>query len=236
MHIITLRHAYWQFLFCMLTSVLAAQGKYPVADYLPNHLGDSLRFQIIAPEAGGHFIVAWPDTQVFRKQTVLKRTESTGAWRLETIAPDKGWQWYALSLQRGREMVFETPLLVLPAEAEHGATYRQAANFTVYAGGRKQGGGALTVEVKVEGKDSSRTPLRNFDDCLVIITTLIHTDPDGIRRGYEAKEWYARHFGLVKMAGESFALDSRGNRLRAQKSAIMLEKAKIGGELYRWNP
>ncbi len=236
MHTITPRQVHWLFLFCILTSVVVAQGKYPIADYLPNQLGDSLRFQTVAPEAGGHVMVAWPDTQVFRKQTVLKCTESTGAWRLETVTPDKGWQWYVLSLQRGQEMVFDMPLLVLPAEVEHGATYRQAATFAVYAGGRKQGGGALTIEVKVEGKDSSRTPLRNFDDCLVIVTTLTRTDPDGIRRGAETKAWYARHFGLVKMATESFALDARGNRLRTQKSAIMLEKAKIGGERYRWNP
>ncbi len=218
------------------TAWLTAQTRYPLSDYMPNQAGDSLRFENITPNAKDPILIAWPDTMEFRKQRVLKRTESTGSYRLEVVDPAEGWKLFLIGLHDGREMIFDKPLLLLPQQVEHGAVYKASSPFSVFASGRKQGSGVQHYEIKVEGNDSSRTPLRNFDDCLVLTTVAIRTDPDGVRRGYEIKEWYARGFGLIKMAGEAFTLDAKGARTRIVKAAGMLEKAKIGGESYKWNP
>lgn len=212
-----------------------AQAKYRLSDYMPNHAGDSLLFQNLHPAAKEPILIAWPDTATFKGQIVLERTESTGGRRLEWLDPSEGWKLFLIGLQKNTDMIFEKPLLLLPAEVEHGAVYRSSSPFSVYVAGRKAGAGMQQYEIKVEGHDTSRTPLRNFGECLVLITTANRTDADGVRRGYEIKEWYARDFGLVKMAGEAYTLDAKGARTRVVKAAGMLEKAKINGESYKWN-
>lgn len=215
------------------TVLLQAQDTYRIAEYMPNQLGDSLQFQNIVPGAKDPILIAWPDTVAFRKQLVLKRTESTGSHRLETIDVE-GWKIWLIGMGQGREMIFDHPLILLPAVVEHGAAYKASAPFSVFSAGRKQGSGALHYEIQVEGNDSSSTPLQNFADCLVLSTLAIRSDPDGVRRGYEIKEWYAKGFGLVKMAGEAFTLDAKGGRSRVVKAAGVLEKAMIGGQGHKW--
>ncbi|HRJ15830.1 MAG TPA: hypothetical protein PLI34_12625 [Saprospiraceae bacterium] len=221
--------------FGLLTTAAQAQAKYRLADYMPNHAGDSLLFQNLNPAVKEPILIAWPDTATFKGQTVLERTESTGGRRLELLDPAEGWKLFLVGFQKGTDMIFEKPLLLLPAEVEHGAVYRSSSPFSVFSSGRKLGAGIQNYEIKVQGHDTSRTPLRNFGECLVIITTSTRTDTDGVRRGYEIKEWYARDFGLVKMAGEAFTLDAKGARTRVVKAAGMLEKAKVAGESYKWN-
>lgn len=219
--------------FAASAATLQAQATYPIAAYMPNQLGDSLQFQSIVPGAEGPLLVAWPDTVEFRKQLVLERTESAGSRRLERIDAE-GWQIWLIGMGRGREMIFDKPMLLLPAVVEHGAVYKASSPFSLFLDGRRQGGGVQHFEIKVEGHDSSGTPLQNFGDCLLIVTTAIRQDPDGLRRGYEIREWYAKGFGLVKMAGEAFTLDAKGARTRIVKAAALLEKAKIGGVGFKW--
>ncbi len=216
------------------TAWLPAQTRYSLAEYMPNRAGDSLIFENIVPGATAPILISWPDMVEFRKQSVLKRTESTGGYRLETMDPADGWKLFLTGFSNGKEMIYDKPLLLLPPLLEHGAVYKSSSPFSVFSAGRREGSGVQHYEIKVEGNDSSRTPLRNFDDCIVLVTLATRTDPDGVRRGYEIKEWYARGFGLVKMAGEAFALDAKGARTRIVKAAGMLEKARIGGEGYKW--
>lgn len=224
-------------LFLILTGCLSlsAQAKYSIAEYMPIQAGDSLVFQNLTPNAKDPILIAWPDTVSFRKQRVLKRIESTGSHRFETIDAVQGWQLYLIGMPNKQEIIFEKPMLLLPAEVEHGKTYTASSPFSLFADGRKYGSGVQQFEIRVDGHDTSRTPLQNFADCLVLTTISIRTDAGGIRRGYELKEWYARGFGLVKMAGEAFALDSKGARTRIVKAAGMLEKAKVAGEGHKWN-
>jgi hypothetical protein len=214
---------------------LSAQAKYRLVEFMPAQAGDSLVFQNLTPNAKEPILVAWPQTVEFRKQPVLKRTESTGSHRFETVDAEQGWQLYLIGMPNKQDIIFEKPLLLLPAEVEHGKTYKTSSPFSLFSDGRKYGSGIQQFEIRVDGHDTSRTPLQNFAECLVINTISIRTDADGVRRGYELKEWYARGFGLVKMAGEAFVLDSKGARTRIVKAAGMLEKAMIAGEGHKWN-
>lgn len=224
-------------LFLMLAGCLSlsAQAKYQIVEFMPAQPGDSLVFQNLTPNAKEPILIAWPDTASFRKQRVLKRIESTGSHRFETIDAVQGWQLYLIGMPNKQEIIFEKPMLLLPAEVEHGKTYKASSPFSLFSDGRKYGSGVQQFEIRVDGHDTSRTPLQNFADCLVLTTISTRTDADGARRGYELKEWYARGFGLVKMAGEAFVLDSKGVRTRIVKAAGMLEKAKVAGEGHKWN-
>jgi len=214
---------------------LVAQTKYNLLEYIPNQLGDSLVFDNFAGGTAQTLAVAWPDTQLFKKQITLKRTESSGAFRLETIDAQRGWQIYLLAPSSRREFLFENPLQLLPPLVEHGASYTGETTYAHIVDGRKQGSGKIRFVVTVQGHDSSKTPLQSFGDCLVISTLVERTDPDGRRSGYELKEWYARNFGLVKMAGDAFNLDAKNTRTQIVKAAAMVKKAKINGIAYKWD-
>lgn len=211
-----------------------AQAGYTLHDYMPNSVGDSLVFDYFSGGAADSLLVAWPDTQLFKRQIVWKRTESTGAFRLETIHEQTGWQVFLIAPSTRRQFVFDSPAQLLPPAVQHGEVYTSEAAFTALDDGRKQGTGRFQFQVTVQGHDSSKTPLRNFGDCLVISTLATRTNPDGRKSGYELKEWYARNFGLVKMAGEAFNLDAKGNRTQIVKAAATIQKAKVRGVSYKW--
>ena len=139
--------------FCIAFGFLAisaqAQTKYRLADYMPNHAGDSLLFQNLNPAIKEPILIAWPDTATFKGQTVLERTESTGGRRLELLDPAEGWKLFLIGFQKNTDMIFEKPLLLLPAEVEHGAVYRSSSPFSVFSSGRKLGAGIQNYEIKV---------------------------------------------------------------------------------------
>jgi hypothetical protein len=212
-----------------------AQTNYVLADYMPNRVGDSLVFDYFSGGIADSLLVAWPDTQLFKRQLAWKRKESTGAFRLETLDEQQGWQVFLIAPSTRRQFVFDSPAQLLPPAVQHGEVYTSEATFTTLDDGRKQGTGRFQFRVTVQGHDSSKTPLRNFGDCLVISTLATRTDSDGRKSGYELKEWYARNFGLVKMAGEAFNIDAKGNRTNIVKAAATIRKAKIGGVSYKWD-
>jgi hypothetical protein len=222
------------FLLLLFPIILPAQIVYNICDYLPNGVGDTLVFQHISPNASDSIDVTWPSKHLFRGDSVTLRVESTGGRRLETIDNQAGWRIYMIGFPNRIEHFFNEALTILPPTVKHGETYQSAVEFSLINDGRKQGTGKQEYTIKVEGNDSSSTPFRNFGDCLVLNTLSIQTLPDGTKRGYQLKEWYARDVGLVKMAGEAFQLDSKNNRTRVFKTAGILIKGKVGEASYNW--
>ena len=222
------------FLLLLISPLVQAQLTYNILDYIPNGVGDSLVYEQMSSLTPDSLLVAWPSLRALRKDSVLYRIESTGGRRYETLDDTLGWKIYMIGLPNAGDLVLQNGLGILPPVVKHGETYRSSAPFTVIRDGKKQGSGTLEYAITVEGNDSSQTPFRNFGDCLVLNTLSVRTDPDGIRRGYQLKEWYARGLGLVKMAGEAFTLDHRQQRVRVIKAAGILVKGKVGGVSYHW--
>lgn len=222
------------FLLLLFPLILPAQIVYNICDYLPNGIGDTLVFQHISANANDSLYVTWPSVHLFRGDSVLLRVESTGGRRFETIDNQAGWRIYMTGFPNRIEHIFNEALTILPAKVRHGETYQSAVEFSLSYDGRKQGTGKQEYAITVEGNDSSSTPFRNFGDCLVLNTLSIQTAPDGTKRGYQLKEWYARDVGLVKMAGEAFHLDGKNNRTRVTKAAGILIKGRVGVTSYNW--
>jgi hypothetical protein len=219
-------------LLLLFPAILPAQIVYNICDYLPNGVGDTLVFQHVS--TGDSIYVSWPSKQLFRGDSVNLRLESTGGRLFETIDYQAGWRIYMTGYPNRIEHIFNEALTILPPTVRHGETYQSAVEFSLINDGRKQGTGKQEYTIKVEGNDSSSTPFRNFGDCLVLNTLSIQTLPDGTKRGYQLKAWYARDVGLVKMAGETFQLDGKNNRTRVIKAAGILIKGRVGETSYNW--
>ena len=132
----------------------------------------------------------------------------------------------SIQLASGWEYRFETPLALLPAALQTWHTFSVQAEFIAYYRGARRGKGLFQLEIKMQNKDSARTPLRNFGDCIVL-TAKAHTEGNGFPPfSYEITEWYARDVGLVKLAG-SFITGSNTQNLKIASNLIW---AKLQGE------
>lgn len=220
-------------LFTSLLIVLAlATGAqtFKLADYLPLRIGDSLQLQNMLGDKLPPLVIAYPDTIRFRGMPVVRRVENGGKQTLERLDA-KGWQWFTMGLDKNKELILESPITILPASVEQGENHVWETSYTLLENKQKRGGGKIRIDIKVEGNDSSRTPLQNFADCLVFTTTVTRTPTGSLAEGYTLKEWYARDIGLIKAAGEVFALTSSGKRQSKGRIALMLERAVIKGKI-----
>lgn len=219
------------FTFLLVVFVLAADAQtFQLADYLPLRIGDSLQLQNMLGEKLPPLVITYPDTIRFRGLPVVRRIENGGKQTLERLDA-KGWQWFTIGLDKTREMILESPIMVLPASVEQGENHVWETTYALLENKQKRGGGKIRIEIKVEGNDSSRTPLQNFADCLVFTTTVIRSPTGSPAEGYTIKEWYARDIGLIKAAGEVFAMTSSGKRQSKGRIALMLERAVIKGKI-----
>lgn len=206
---------------------LQAQPAYRIADYMPIRLGDSLQLQNILGENLPPLVATYSDTLRFKGQLAFKRKENA-QFRIEQM-DGTGLKLYAMGLGNGKEIVFDQPLTLLPASVKQGEVIKLESNYIFLENKQKKGAGRQTFEIKVEGNDSSRTPLQNFADCFVITTTAIRYPTGGTPEGYTVKEWFARDVGLVKSAGEVFSINAAGKRLPKGRIALMLERAVVNG-------
>ncbi len=219
----------YAFLFFALWHVfsLTGQPSYRIADYMPMRLGDTLQLQNMLDNKLPPLVATYSDTLRFRGQLAFKRKENN-QFRIEKLDA-AGWKLFAMGLGNGKELVFDQPITLLPATVKQGELIKGEANYILLEAKQKKGSGRQTVEIKVEGNDSSQTPLQNFSDCFVITTTVIRYPAAGAAEGYSIKEWYARNIGLIKAAGDVFSLNAAGKRVPKGKIALMLERAVANG-------
>lgn len=207
----------------------SAQFTFQVEEYFSGKPGDTLQLKNMLAEQLEPLVIAY-DTVRFRGQLVTRRIENTSTQRLEQWGP-KGWLLYTQGIGPGKELVFDAPLVLLPLVVKQGQIIEQTLGYTYLENKQRKGSGTLSYSVKVEGNDSSRTPLQNFADCLVTTTTIIRKSATGPAEGYSIKEWYARGIGLIKAAGEVFVLGPNEKRQSKGRIALMLERAVIKGQL-----
>jgi hypothetical protein len=212
-----------------LLSAVAMYGQpaYRIADYMPMRLGDTLQLQNMLDEKLPPLVATYSDTLHFKGQFAFKRKENA-QFRIEQLDAG-GWKLFAVGLGGGKEIIFDQPPTLLPATVKQGVVIKLESNYILLETKQKKGSGRQTFEIKVEGNDSSRTPLQNFADCFVITTTVIRYPAGGTTEGYTVKEWYARDIGLIKSAGEVFTVNAAGKRLPKGRVALMLERAVVNG-------
>lgn len=213
---------------CCSAFLQGQQGAFSIADYLPYQVGDSLVYQNAMRE-DERSVLHLPGLQFFRGDSLLRVADSRGGYRLERIGAD-GRSMYALFDGKGSEMIFKAPIQWLPAAVQQGHEIDSSYAYTLFEKGRKLRDGQQHLRVTVKGHDSTRTPLRNFADCLLIHTDTYTQLKSGARQGTTTSEWYAKGVGLVKIATETYRTDLKGARTSLQKDAMILYRAKVGGE------
>lgn len=215
----------------LLPLAVTAQLSFQVSEYRSALPGDTLVLKNMLGEQLEPLIITY-DTVRFRGQLVTRRLDNERIQRLEQFGAN-GWQLFTLGIGAGKELVFETPLLLMPASVKQGQVFEQKVGYAFIEQKQKKGTGTLTYSVKIEGNDSSRTPLQNFADCLVTTTTITRQATGSkIIEGHTIKEWYARGFGLIKAAGETYTINTAGKQQINGHIAIMLERAVVNGQLY----
>lgn len=182
---------------CLLTGSLQSQTPIERDQYLVNRPPDSLfLYNIITKDTIAISYREDPQDSTRYRQIL----DGMGSWTIQG-SKDQQPALESIQLASGWEYRFETPLELLPATLETWRTFSAQAEFVAYYRGVRRGKGLFQMEIRMQNKDSARTPLRNFGDCIVL-TTKAHTEGNGFPPlSYEFKEWYAREAGLVKLAG-----------------------------------
>ncbi len=190
--------------------------------YLANQAGDSLFLHNIIQKDTITFIFLADQKDSTRLQKIQP---GLGSWTIRTLP---GGEQYLESLQLvgGWQYRFHQPLPMLPFEFNNWHSFSNQTEFTAFKSGVRRGKGVFTLGYNVQNKDSARTPLRNFGDCIVLLTNAKCTGSGFPVLEYNFKEWYAKDIGLVKLAGSYTLRDVKPQTI---KIASNLVKAQIAG-------
>jgi hypothetical protein len=132
--------------------------------------------------------------------------------RIESFHPEDGLRVHRLGLGRSGELVYETPLVILPAMMEPGAIHSSESRFS-RKGSFLAGPGLHSVEAELLAVEDLELGSDVHPDCLRIRRRETRTEFDGSQEIYQATEWYARKIGLVKVSGERLEKDGHGETL-----------------------
>lgn len=208
---------------------LQAQESISIAEYMTAQAGDTLLFETTVGREiidSQYFIYSKTN---FRNQAVLKRAISDQSFYLEQLTPT-GLELYLIHKPDGTALLFDKPLLFIPATIKERQAHRDSTTFTILQNGEKQGTGAILVETNIEGFMTAETPLRNFVNCLIVNTKIIQKGAHGNQEVQEWKVWYAKGIGLVNAIVRTYHLEKTGKASPPQITMYQLQKAYVGGK------
>ncbi len=122
--------------------------------------------------------------------------------RIESFSAEEGLLVHRLGLGRSGELVYERPLVIIPARMTPGEVYSSQRRFARMRGGSKEDVGAHYVEAELLGVEELTIADEVFAECLRIRRHETRMDFNGGQEVYDATEWYAKGVGLVKVRGE----------------------------------
>jgi hypothetical protein len=136
--------------------------------------------------------------------------------RVESFDAEEGFRVHRLVLGRAGEIVYERPLVLLPAKMISGEVHSSQRRFARMAGGSKQDVGAHYAEAELLGAEAVTIGSEVFSDCIRIRRHETRMDFSGGQEVYDATEWYARGVGLVKVQGERSEKNEEGEVLATE--------------------
>ena len=137
--------------------------------------------------------------------------------RIESFDAEEGLRVHRLGLGRfGGELVYERPLLILPAKLTAGEIHSSQRRFARMTGGTKQDVGAHYVEAELLGIEELSISGEVFTECLRIRRHETRMDFNGGQEVYDATEWYAKGLGLVKAQGQRLEKNDEGEVLSTE--------------------
>ena len=133
--------------------------------------------------------------------------------RIESFSAEEGLLVHRLGLGRSGELVYERPLVILPARMKPGEVHSSQRRFARMRGGSKEDVGAHYVEAELLGIEEISISGEVFAECLRIRRHETRMDFSGGQEVYDATKWYAKGVGLVKVQGEKLEKDDQGEIL-----------------------
>ena len=136
--------------------------------------------------------------------------------RIESFDTEEGLLVHRLGLGRSGELVYERPLVILPARMTPGEFHSSQRRFARMSGGTKNDVGAHYVEAELLGVEELAIAGEVFSDCVRIRRHETRMDFSGGQETYDATEWYAKGVGLVKVQGERLEKNDDGEILSTE--------------------
>ena len=136
--------------------------------------------------------------------------------RIESFGAEERLLVHRLSIGRFGELVYERPLVILPARMTSGEIHSSQRRFARMAGGSKLDVGAHYAEAELLGVEELSIGPEIFSDCVRIRRHETRMDFSGRQETYDATEWYAKGVGLVKVQGERLEKNDDGEILSTE--------------------
>jgi hypothetical protein len=164
-----------------------------------SHTDDVLTVEVLAVEVDG--------------APAAVRMGSDRRRRIESFDAEQGLLVHRLGLGRSGELIYERPLVILPARMKPGEVHSSQRRFARMAGGSKLDVGAHYVEAELLGVEELTIGSEAFSECLRVRRHETRMDFNGGQEVYDATEWYAKGVGLVKGRGERLEKNDDGDIL-----------------------
>jgi|GEM_PF-1662227 len=221
------------FCFVLFSSANTAQrGGYNLKDYAPSNVGDEWRYKNLVKDGLSPIVVKVSSKAEWRGRDVVRRDESDGNYRLQFIDAVKGLSIAQLTFDGDKIIEYEKEARLLPLRFQLGQIYRSEIFYTYKEKGAIKDTGIQSYTVTVEAIEDVQTPLKLFAGCLLIRTRALRVDRNSSEQnGYELKEWYAPNVGVVKIIGEIFRKNNKGETVETLKVNAELESATINGQI-----
>jgi hypothetical protein len=217
-------------LFAFSSTAFSQRGGYNLKDYVPCNVGDEWRYKNLAQDGLSPIVIKVSSKQTWRGREVFQREENNGDYRLQFVDA-KGLSVGQLFFVGNHVIEYERAARLMPLNLKLGETYRSEVFYNYKENGVIKDTGVQTYTVTVESIADVQTPLKLFTGCLVIRTKALRVDrSSGQQKGYDLKEWYAPNVGAVKVVGELYWKNAKGEMTRNFKVNAELEAATINGQ------
>jgi hypothetical protein len=204
-----------------------AQKVVKLKDYVLSDVGDEWQYKNLAPDGLSPIIVKVSAKRDFKGISTFKRDENNGDYRLQTI-DDKGLTIYQLYFVGERFIEYEKPILLMPPKLKFGEIYQSKTPYKTFVKGELKEQGMQTYEVTAQKFEDVKLGDKTYKNCLLIKTKALRIDESGTQKGYELLEWHAKNIGAVKINGNLFWINAKGETTRNFKVNAELEKNTLG--------
>lgn len=206
------------------TSPAAAQEEeiVKIKDYLDFAVGDGWRYKNLAPDGLSPILINVSGREKFNNEKVYRRDENNGDYRFQKFDKE-GLKIYQLYFVGERVIKYEKPVLLMPAKMRLGQTHRNETAYQTFVKGELKETGQQTYEVTAERFENIKTAFGECQNCFLLRTVALRTDASGAQKGYELREWHQKDVGAVKITGELFWKNAKGETTRTFKINAELE-------------
>ena len=214
------------FLLFFLPFFSLAQDSIIIANFLPNQLGDQLFYE--QANLNYTFTLHYQDARTISPVALIACNKGQSTQYLETTDKKEGWQIAQIIYNKSRK-ICERPLNILPAKVETNQHYKDEVTFYNFENGIRKKQGKISTETLVLPLQAVETPLRDFQNCLVLQRSITQRIGKKILTE-EWQEWYAKDIGLVKANGHIYSVSPKKGKTLEKEVQLSLDKAIINGK------